>query len=288
MAQAIWTGVISFGLVAIPVKLYTAVRENGEIHFNFLHAKDQGKIHNERVCSVCGEKVAWKDVVRGYEHAKGDYVVLSPDELAKAAPKTTQAVDIVEFVDVKEIDPILFDKPYYLVPEKRGQHAYALLRDSLAKSGKVGIARVVMRTKEHLAALKPSGNALVLEMMHWSEEVVDPGEHEFPTHEELPARETKAASMLIDTMTTSFDVKSFRDRHAAQLREMLQARIEEAPAGRGKQQAEAGKAKILDLVDALKRSLDDTKAKAKSPAPRGPAGAGRGHRAGRASRKSAA
>ncbi len=179
MAHPIWRGSISFGLVSIPVKLHSAIRGR-ELHRNYLHAKDEGRVHYERVCSVDGHKVPWDQIVRGYEVDKDHYVVLRDEDFKKASPEATQSVDIVEFVKIEEIDPILFDVPYYLEPEKSGRHAYALLRDALARAGKVGIARVVLRTREHLAAVKPSGPALVLELMHWADEVVPPSELAFP------------------------------------------------------------------------------------------------------------
>jgi len=172
MAHAIWNGTINFGLVTIPVKLFTAVREN-ELHFNQLHSKDKGRIRYQRVCDTCGKEVPWEDIAKGYEYEKGDYVILSDEDLKAANVEATQSIDIAQFVDLDEIDPKFFEKPYYLEPEKKGRHAYALLRDALAKAGKVGIARVVIRSREHLAALKPNGDALLLEIMHFADELVD-------------------------------------------------------------------------------------------------------------------
>src|SRR5512141_2605131 len=142
MAHAIWSGSISFGLVTIPVKLFTAVREQEGVHFHLLHDEDKGRIKNVRKCSECGREIPWNDLVRGYEYEKGSYVVVTDDELERYKPEATQSIDIAEFVDAGEIDPMLYDKPYYLEPEKKGRHAYALLREALRKSNKVGIARV--------------------------------------------------------------------------------------------------------------------------------------------------
>src|SRR5579864_6033605 len=213
MAHAIWTGSINFGLVTIPVKLYSAIRSSGELHFNFLHDKDKGRIKNERVCEH-GHKVGWDDIVRGYEYEKGQYVVLTDEDFKKVNVEATQSVDIVEFVDQKEIDPMLYDTPYYLEPEKKGRHAYALLREALKKSGKVGIARVVIRTREHLAALRPQGYALVLETMHYADEIVPAEQFDLPpAKEKTPPTEMKAALMLIDTMAEKFDAQSFHDKY---------------------------------------------------------------------------
>jgi DNA end-binding protein Ku len=261
MAHAIWSGAINFGLVTIPVKLYSAIREH-ELRFNYLHAKDNGRIRYERVCTVCGEKVGWEEVVRGFPYAKDEYVVVSDDDFRKASPKAAQSVDIVEFVDVREIDPILFDVPYYLEPERRGRHAYALLREALAQSGKVGIARVVMRTREHLAALEPSGDALVIELMHWADEVVAPTDLDFPRGEELAPKELKMAQTLVDTMSARFDARQFKDQYRADLMELIEARAQgrTAPRAKGKVQAPTS---VLDLAKVLERSIAATKKRAK-------------------------
>ena len=147
MAHAIWSGAINFGLVTIPVKLYTAVRTN-DLRFNFLHAKDDGRIYNERHCSVCDEKVEYADLVRGYEYEKGRYVTVTDEDLKAVRPEATQSVQIVEFVELDKINPMFFDKPYYLEPTKQGRHAYALLREALAESNRVAIARVVIRSSQ--------------------------------------------------------------------------------------------------------------------------------------------
>ncbi|HEX8791938.1 MAG TPA: Ku protein [Polyangiaceae bacterium] len=254
MAHAIWTGAISFGLVTIPVKLYSAIREH-ELHFKYLHRKDEGRIRYERVCSVCGEKVPWNEIARGFEVQKGDYVILDDEDFAKASPESTQSVDIVEFVDLEEIDPVLFDVPYYLEPEKRGRHAYALLRDTLASTGKVGIARVVMRTREHLSALKPRGPALVIEMMHWADEVVAPTDLEFPEPTvKLSQPELKMATALVESMTTRFDPGQFEDHYRDQLMHLIEARAQGKPAPRGKARPRAA-TNVVDLVDVLQKSL---------------------------------
>ena len=171
MAHAIWSGAINFGLVTIPVKLFTAVKTD-DLSFNMLHKKDEGRIKYERICSVDGKPVPWDEIVKGYEYEKGQYVLLTDEDFAKVNPEATQSVDIVEFVELDKISPMFFDKPYYLEPTKQGRHAYALLREALADSNRVAIARVVIRTKEYIAAVKPIGDALVLELMHWASEIV--------------------------------------------------------------------------------------------------------------------
>jgi DNA end-binding protein Ku len=259
MAHAIWSGSISFGLVTIPVKLFTAVRSN-DLRFNFLHKKDQGRIYNERHCTVCGEKVEYADLVRGYEYSKGEYVTVTDEDLKRVNVEATQSVEIVEFVELQQINPMFFDTPYYLEPEKKGRHAYALLRESLRDSNKVGIARVVIRSREHLAALKPNGEALVLELMHYADELVDQADFDFPSLKEDVA--------LIDTMTSeTFEPERFHDQYRDDVMAMIDARaagqsIPEAPA---KKKPESN---VVNLMDILQRSLEVKNAKpAATPKP---------------------
>jgi DNA end-binding protein Ku len=258
MAHAIWNGSINFGLVTIPVKLFVAVREN-ELHFNMLHKKDKGRINFQRVCSVDGKKVEWNEIVKGYEVDKGEYVLITDEDIKSVAPEATQSIDITEFVDLADINPILFDKPYYLEPEKKGRHAYALLRDSLAQANKVGIARVVIRTKEYLAALKPNGSALVLELMHYPDEIVDAGDFDFPpSKEKVSAGELKAAKMLIDTMSGKFEPEGYKDTFREQIMTMIEARAKGKPV-KAKAAAKAKPAtEVVNLMDVLQQSLRQT------------------------------
>jgi len=260
MAHAIWTGAINFGLVTIPVKLQTAIRTN-DLRFNFLHKTDEGRINNVRRCSLDGEEVSYDDIVRGYEYEKGQYVILSDDDFKSVNPEATQSVDIVQFVDLTEINPMLFDKPYYLEPEKRGRHAYALLREALKDSGKVGIAKVVIRSREHLAALKPNGEALVLELMHFADEIVDQKTLDFPATETPLANEMKVAKMLIDTMTEAFDPEAFQDTYREQILAMIEARA----AGKETEAAPVKKPRhdnVVNLMDVLQKSLEASKKRA--------------------------
>jgi DNA end-binding protein Ku len=257
LAHAIWTGAINFGLVTIPVKLQTAIRTN-DLRFNFLHKKDEGRINNVRRCSIDGEEVAYDDIVRGYEYEKGQFVILTDEDLKSVNPEATQSVDIVQFVDLTEINPMLFDKPYYLEPEKRGRHAYALLREALKDSGKVGIAKVVIRSREHLAALKPNGDALVLELMHFADEIVDQKTLDFPAKETPHANEMKVAKMLIDTMTEAFDPEQFHDTYREQTLAMIEARAagkvtDAAPVKRPSHD------NVVNLMDVLQKSLEASK-----------------------------
>jgi DNA end-binding protein Ku len=261
LAHAIWSGAINFGLVTIPVKLYTAVRTN-DLRFNFLHKKDGGRIYNERHCTVCGEKVEYGDLVRGYEYEKGSYVSITDDDLKAVRPEATQSVQIVEFVELEQINPMFFDTPYYLEPEKKGRHAYALLRDSLKEAGKVAIASVVIRSREHLAAVKPNGEALVLELMHFADELVPQSSFDFPAlSEQVAPAEKKVAKMLIDTMSVDeFDPEQFHDKYKEDVLAMIEARANgetiEAP-----EVHRPAATNVVNLMDVLQRSLEQSKAR---------------------------
>jgi DNA end-binding protein Ku len=257
VAHAIWSGAINFGLVTIPVKLQTAIRTN-DLRFNFLHKKDEGRINNVRRCSVCGKDVPYSEIERGYEYEKGQYVVLSDEDFDRVNPEATQSVDIVQFVELSEINPMYFDRPYYLEPDKKGRHAYALLREALVAENKVGIARVVIRSKEHLAALKPNGDALVLELMHFADEIVAQDTYDFPAKEKPNPAEMKVAKMLIDTMSEKFAPEAFRDKYREEVMAMIEARAagKEAPKHKARPVTSG---KVVNLMDVLQQSLAQTK-----------------------------
>lgn len=259
-ARAIWSGSVNFGLVTIPVKLMTAVRGN-DLSFNQLHDKDEGRIKYARTCAECGEEVPWEHIVKGYEVEKGQYVIITDDDLKSVAVEATQSVDILEFVDISEINPMYFDKPYYLEPDKKGRHAYALLRDALEQSGKVGVAKVVLRQREHLAALKPNGDALVLELMHWADEMVEESSLDLPDRVEKPREnEMKAAMMLIDAMAGTFDPEQFKDTYKEQVLAMIEARAagKAAPKSTAKPRPATN---VVNILDVLERSLGEAKGK---------------------------
>jgi DNA end-binding protein Ku len=266
MAHAIWSGAINFGLVSIPVRLVSAVRTN-DLSFHMLHAKDKGRIHNERVCDVCHKRIEWKDLVKGYEFDDGRYVVMDDKDFEAAAPELTKSIDIEKFVDLDEVDTRFFDTPYYLEPEKKGNHAYAVLREALLKSRKVGIARVVLRTREHLAALKPVGEALTLELMHFYDELVPPEDVDVPAKgAKISSGEMKAALMLVNAMKGKFEPKGFKDTYRTTMLQTIRnkakgKKITAAPkAAREKDQG------LDDIVSALQRSLT-TRGKSRATAP---------------------
>ncbi len=256
MAHAIWSGSINFGLVTIPVKLFTAVRTD-ELSFNLLHAKDEGRIKYERICSIDGNAVPWDEIVKGYEYEKGQYVLLNDEDFKKVNPEATQSVDILEFVELDQINPMYFDKPYYLEPTKQGRHAYALLRETLTQSNRVAIARVVIRTKEYIAAVKAIEDALVLELMHWASEIVASDTLDIPGREKLPEKEMKMARMLVDTMSVDeFEPQKFTNNYHDELLAMIDARAA------GKELPKAKKAparsKVVNLMDVLAQSLEES------------------------------
>src|SRR5438874_2648589 len=185
--RAIWKGSISFSLVNIPISLYPATKRE-ELKFHLLRGSDLSPINYKRVAEADGKEVPWDQIVKGYEYEKGKFIVLKEEDFRRADIEATQSVDIMEFVELEEIDPVFFDRPYYLEPQKKGAKAYALLREALKRSGKVGIAKVVIKTRQHLASIKPEDKALVLELMHFAEELVEPSALQIPGNLELGAR----------------------------------------------------------------------------------------------------
>src|SRR3954470_23352795 len=210
--RAIWKGSISFGLVNIPVGLYSATRSSEQVKFHMLRKGDHSPIKYKRVAEADGKEVPWENIVKGYEYEKGEFVVLDDEDFERVKIASNQTVDIKEFVKLDEIDPMFFDQPYFLAPEKGGDKAYTLLRDALEKSGKVGIAKVVIKTREHLAAVKPLGKALVLELMHFADELADPNELNLPSIEP-GKKELAMAEQLINSMKEKWQPEKWKDEY---------------------------------------------------------------------------
>ena len=200
MARAIWKGSISFGLVNIPIALYPATRRE-ELKFRLLRRTDLSPVNYKRVAEKDGKEVSWDQIVKGYEYEKGKYVVLREEDFQRVDLEATQTVDIQDFVDLEEIDPMFFYKPYYLEPQKGGDKAYALLRDALKDTNKVGVAKVVIKTRQYLAGVKPEDGALVLELMHFADELADPEMLHVPKKLEVGKREMNMAKSLIGSMS---------------------------------------------------------------------------------------
>lgn len=253
--RSIWNGAITFGLISIPVRLFTAVEEK-DISFRQLHAKDNGRIRYKRTCEVCGEEVPYEDIVRGYEYEKDAYVVFTEEELERIPGDSIKAIDIVSFVPLEEIDPIYFNRSYYVAPEPSGLKAYKLLEKALGDSGRVGVAKVTLREKEYLSTLRIADGVFVLETMHWPDEIREAAFEELNKKVEIRQQELQMAKTLVDNLTDHFDPKQFADAYRDRLEEAAQQKIEgeEVTFAPTKEPA-----KVADLMEALRASVEATK-----------------------------
>ncbi len=260
--RAMWKGAISFGLVTIPVAVFPATEEKS-LKFNQLHDADHGRIKYKRVCAVDGEEVDFEHILKGYEVEKDKYVVLTDDDLDAVPLESSRAIDIVQFVDLEEIDPILFKKSYYLVPDETGAKAYALLRRALTDESKVGIAKVSFRDKEHLAALRFKDNVFVLETMYWPDEIRAAEFETLDAGAKVRPQEVEMAKSLIANLTEPWNPEAYKDEYREALLQIVEKKIAGEPI---EVPAEAPPAKVVDLMEALKASVEA--AKAKTPAAR--------------------
>ena len=254
--RAIWTGAIGFGLVNIPVKMYSAT-QSSTLDLDMLDKKDHSNIKFQRVNEKTGKEVAWENIVRGYKY-NGEYVVLSDDDFKKASPEKSKIISIEQFVDIAEVDTIYYETPYYLEPEKTGSKAYALLRDALEKSGKVGLGTYVMRTKEVIGLIKPMDDVLVLNKIRFPEEIRDHKELKTPEDKAKPA-EMKMAMALIDQLTGPFEIDKYKDTYSDQLMNLIEAKAKGKKITAPKMTVVHSKSH--DLMEQLKASLN-TKRKA--------------------------
>ena len=258
MARAIWKGNISFGLVNIPIALYPATRRE-ELKFRLLRKSDLSQVNYKRVAEKDGKEVPWDQIVKGYEYDKGKYVVLKEEDFQRVDLEATQTVDIKDFVDQEEIDPMFFYKPYYLEPQKGGDKAYALLRDALKNTNKVGVAKVVIKTRQYLAGVKPEGGALVLELMHFADELADPEKLHVPKKMEVGKREMNMAKSLIDSMTSKWEPEKYKDDYREALMEVIEEKVEAGGKEIEEKPRKAPKStKVVDLVSVLQKSLEQT------------------------------
>jgi DNA end-binding protein Ku len=254
--KTIWKGAISFGLVTIPVKLYGATEEKG-LRFNQLHAKDGGRIRYKRVCAIDGEEVDYSEIVKGYEYEKDHYVTLSDEELDSLPVPAAKAIEIERFVEADQIDPIFFQKSYYLVPEGTGVKAYHLLREAMADDGKVALAKIAFRDKEHLATLRLRDNCFVLETMFWPDEIRTPSFEQLDEQVEIRPQEIRMARSLIESLTDDFDPGEFRDEYRAALEDLVAKKIQ----GEEITYVEEDEpSKVVDLMEALRASVEAAKA----------------------------
>ena len=264
MARAIWKGNISFGLVNIPIALYPATRRE-ELKFRLLRKSDLSPVNYKRVAEKDGKEVPWDQIVKGYEYQKGKYVVLKDEDFERVDLEATQTVEIQDFVDQDEIDPMFFYKPYYLEPQKSGDKAYALLRDALKDSGKVGIAKVVIKTRQYLAGVKPEDGVLVLELMHFADQLADPGKLHVPKKTEVGKREMNMAKSLIDSMSSKWNPQKYHDDYREALMEVIEEKVEAGGKEIEEKPRKAPKpTKVIDLVSVLQKSLEEAGAKRKT------------------------
>lgn len=282
MARSIWKGSITFGLVNIPVGLYSAEKREETVSFHMLDKRNMARIRYKRVNEETGREVPWEETVRGHEFESGRYVVLSDEEMERAAPEKTQTVDILDFVDAGEISPLFFDKPYYLGPEKRGAKSYALLRETLRRTKKVGIAKVVIRTRQYLSALLVEGDAMVLNILRFAHELRDADELDLPRGKEgVSERELDMAERLVEGMVSDWEPEKYRDDYYKDLKKLIDERVkagqlEEAPELPPAPRPQRG-AQVVDLMALLKQSVEQggrkpaKKAPAKKTAARKPA-----------------
>lgn len=262
--RAIWKGSISFGLVNIPIGLYPATRKE-ELKFRMLRRSDLSPINYKRVAEKDGKEVPWDDIVKGYEYEKGKYVVLKDEDFQRVDIEATQTVDIQDFVDLDEIDPMYFYKPYYLEPQKGGDKAYVLLRDSLKSTNKVGIAKVVIKTRQYLAGVKPEDSVLILELMHFADELADPGKLHVPKKLEPGKREMDMAKALIGSMTAKWNPEKYHDDYREAVMKVIEEKVEHGGEEIETKPKKAPKpTKVIDLVSVLQKSLAEAGAAKKT------------------------
>ena len=270
MPRAIWKGSISFGLVHVPVALYPAEKRN-ELHLSMLDSRDFSPVGYKRVNRTTGDEVPYEQIVRGYEYEKGEYVVLTEEDLKRANVEATQTVEILDFVDASQIPLSFYDKPYYLEPQKRGEKAYALLRETLKRTGKVGVAKVVLHTREHIAALVPMGDALVLDLLRYNEDLRSAEELKIPRGElkelGISEKELDMARRLVESMVEGWQPEKYHDEYRDDLLHLVDERVnagqthvlETAPP-----EAVPRAAEVIDLMTQLKKSVEARQAKAAS------------------------
>lgn len=252
MPRSIWKGAITFGLVTVPVGLYSATRKSAEIPFRLLHEKDHAPIDYRRFCSEENVEVPWEDVVRGYEYEKGHFLVMTDEDFEKARTPATQTIEIRDFVPGVDIDFAYFESPYWLAPTPQGRKGYALLRRALEKTGRVGIATLVLRQRERLAALRPSGHALMLTTLRFADEIRASRELDLPASEQVRERELQLALQLVESLASDWKPERYRDTYRDVLRKAIEQKLEGNEISVA---APARPAKVVDLMDALRASL---------------------------------
>ncbi|HEX2721987.1 MAG TPA: Ku protein [Gemmatimonadaceae bacterium] len=257
---AIWKGSLAFGLVNIPVELRTAVRAD-HISFRLLHEEDLSPVKYERVCQAEGEPVPWNEIVKGYEYEKGKFIVMTDDDFKAAAIEGSKTIDIIDFVKEDEIDPRYFETPYYLIPAKGAEKSYALLREAVRSTGAVGIGKIIIRQSQHLAGIKVVGEALVLEIMRFSNELVNADEYSFPSRDNVRPQELAMAEQLIDNLAEPFDPSRYTDDYRSNLMKIIKAKMKGKKVKLEEPEEEAPDTGVLDLMSRLRASLEQGTAK---------------------------
>ena len=255
--KALWKGAITFGLISIPVRLYSAVSEKG-LKFHLLHEEDGGRIRYQRVCAKCGKEVTWDDIVKGYEYSKDHYVQFSEEELDSVDVESVRAIDVVAFVPLESIDPIYFNKTYYVAPEPSGLKAYKLLQEALEAEGQVGVAKVALRDKEHLATVRLKDDVFVLETMYWPDEIREPEFEELDKKIEVRDAEVKMARQLVQQLSDEFKPEEFQDEYRVALERLVEQKVEGAEITIAEVPQEEP-TKVVDLMEALKASVEEAK-----------------------------
>lgn len=252
--RAIWKGAISFGLVSIPVSIFSAISRE-ELKFRLLRSPDLSPVNYKRVAEADGKEVPWDKVVKGYEYEKGKFVVLKDEDFKRVDIEATQTVDIMNFVSQDEVDPLLFYKPYHMEVAKGGDKAYVLLRDALKKTGKIAIAKVVIKTRQHLAAVKPQGEQLMLELMHFPEELTSAAGFKKPAQTSLGKPEMDMALKLIESMTTDWKPDLYKDEYKEAVEAMIEEKLEHGGAEAAPTAKRKSPTNVIDLVSVLQESI---------------------------------
>jgi DNA end-binding protein Ku len=253
---AIWKGSLTFGLVNIPVELKTAVRAD-HISFRLLHEEDLSPVKYERVCQADGEPIPWNEIVKGYEYEKGKFIVLTDQDFKTAALEQSKTIDILDFVKQEEIDPRYFETPYYLVPTKGGEKSYALLREAIRSTGSVGVGKIIIRQTQHLAGVKVVGDALVLEIMRFANELVDAKEFNFPRRDTVRPQELQMAEQLVANLAEPFDPARYTDDYRANLMRVIKAKMKGKKPKLKEPEGETPDSGVLDLMSRLRASLEE-------------------------------
>jgi DNA end-binding protein Ku len=279
MPRPVWKGAVTFGLVSVPVNLYPATRRQAELAFRLLHAKDKAPVEYKRFCTEEEVEVSWNDIVKGYEYEKGQFVVLTDEDFAKAKTESTENLEIRDFVPLEQINLAHFESPYWLEPTKAGRKAYVLLREALEESGRVGVGTFVMRQREHLAALRPAGKALMVTTLRFVDEIRPADDLDIPREEKLQKKEIDLAKKLVDTLAEDWKPEQYKDTYHETLRAVIEQKLE------GKEIAAPTPRKPARVVNLMKALEESIKTGARKPAARvagrsEPTRASRGKRSG--------